>query len=77
MVVQCASGYQNFDQKFITRVKLMDGAHSIYVLPLSNLVGPLCCVPNIWNKFNDGDPSWLAILPYRKWGRHFGDAISW
>ena len=77
VVFQCSSEYQNFDKKVITRVKLMSGAHSIYVLPLMDLVGPLCCVPNIWNNFNDGDLSWLAIIPYRKWGQHFGDTISW
>ena len=76
VVVQCSSGYQNFDNEFITRVKPIEGEDSIYAIPLMDLIGPLCCVPNIWNKFNDGDPSWLAILPYRKWGRHFGDTIT-
>ena len=77
VVVRCAETYQNFDKRFITKVKLIKSEHSMYILPLRDLVGPLACVENIWNQFNDDDVTWLAILPYRKWGRLFGQSIKW
>ena len=77
VVVRCSPVYQNFDLRFVTKVNLIPTEHSVYILPLKDMVGPLACVPNIWNQFKDGDASWLAILPYRKWGRYFGDSIEW
>ena len=64
----------NFEEKFITSVRLLSGAKAIYILPISSLVGPVCVVPNIHNldrTVQDKD-SWLIMKPRRMWGDHFG-----
>ena len=52
---------------------------TIYFIPVKDLIGPLCVVPNIRNLFwmRQDIESWLAIMPRRKWGRRFGDSIDW
>ena len=79
VVARCAPGYQNFDKKFITEVKLLSGNESIYFIPIVDLIGPLCVVPNIHTLFRmkQDTESWFAVLPHRKWGRHFGNTIHW
>ena len=78
-VVRCCKEYLNFDRKFVTEFQLIRGPESVYILPVKNLVGPAAVVPNIFNDFRMTDESetWLAILPYRKWGRIFGNSIKW
>ena len=65
--------------KIITDVTLITGIKSIYFVSVKDLIGPLCVVPNIRNLFrtNQDVESWLAIMPRRKWGRHFGNNIDW
>ena len=79
VVARCSPVYQNFDKKIITDVTLIPGKESIYFIPVKDLIGPLCVVPNIHNLFRmrQDIESWLAIMPRRKWGRRFGDSIDW
>ena len=79
VVARCSPGYQHFDKKNITDVMLIPGKESIYFIPVKDLIGPLCVVPNLRNLFrmNQDVESWLAIMPRRKWGRHFGNNIDW
>ena len=79
VVARCCPDYVNIDKRFVTPVKLLKGDVSLYVIPMKDLVGPVAVVPNIFTKYRpkDEDETWLAIKPYRKWGRHFGDSIEW
>ena len=64
----------NFEEKFITSVRLLSGDDAIYIQPISSLVGPVCVVPNIHNlnRTKQDKDSWLVIKPRRMWGNHFG-----
>ena len=75
VAVRYSSNYQNFDEQFVTRVNLDPNEHTMYILPLKDIVAPLARGPNMWNNFRDDQCRWLAILPYRKWGRIFGNSI--
>ena len=76
-VARCSLDFENFDNKFVTKVTLILDEHGVYIFPLKRLIGPLACVPNISNEFQDHPANWLSVLPYRKWGRYFGNSISW
>jgi len=76
VVARCSPDFQNFDEKFVTKVTLIPDEHGVYILPLKRLIGPLACVPNM-SEFQDHPANWLSVLPYRKWGRYFGNSISW
>ena len=78
IIARCSNQYQNFDKKFITPVTIIAGEQSIYMIAMKDLLGPLAVVPNIFTEFRmDEQESWLAVMPYRKWGRHFGGSIKW
>ena len=78
MICRCAKAYHNFDLKFVTEFELLSGRESVYLLPVKSLLGPAAAVPNIYNDYrcHDENEKWLAILPYRKWGRLFSKQIS-
>ena len=63
----------------ITEVKLVSGEQSVYIIPMDKLVGPHAIVPNIFTEYcmHEDKETWLAVKPYCKWGRHFGDTIKW
>ena len=69
--------FHNFDKKVVTKVTLTTDEHGVYISLLKRLIGPLACVPDISNKFQDHSANWLFVLPYQKWGRCFGNSISW
>ena len=79
VVARCCPTYHNFDKKMITEVKLISGEQSVYIIPMDKLVGPVATVPNIFTEYrmHGDEETWLAVKPYRKWGRHFGDTIKW
>ena len=79
VIARCIPGYVDIDKKFVTPVTLLNGNVSIYVIPMEDLIGPVAVVPNIYTEFRSRgeDETWLAIKPYRKWGRHFGNNIEW
>lgn len=64
----------NFEDNFITRVKLVSGKNSIYIQSVSSLVGPVCVIPDIHNiqRNKQDKDSWLVIQPRRLWGDLFG-----
>ena len=78
-VVRCSTRSYNFDKQFCTEFKLVRGDKSLYVLPLSAVVGPLAVVPNVHTsdfRYIQEIDSFLAIKPYRRWGDHFGASID-
>jgi len=56
----------------------MDGTTSLYIIPVSSIVGPAAVVPNIFReyRYNEDNEKWLAVLPYRKWGKLFTELIN-
>ena len=75
-VARCGPTYHNFDSKFITKVTIDE---KIYLIPVRDLLGPACVVPNVFTKdrMRQDKESWLFVMPRRKWGRMFGDTIKW
>ena len=76
VVARCGPDYHNFDEKFVTKITLQE---LVYLIPIEDLRGPACIVPNVFTKFRmmQDIESWLFVMPRRKWGRHFGDTIDW
>ena len=66
-------------KKMITEVKLTSGGQSVCIIPTGKLVGPVAIVPNIFTDYcmHGNEETWLAVKPYCRWGRHFGDTIEW
>ena len=54
VVVCCAIAYQDFDRNFVTKIELIEGKHSVYILLMSDLVGTLAVVPNVCTIFPEG-----------------------
>jgi hypothetical protein len=52
-VARCSPDFENFDNKFVTKVTLILDEHGVYIFPLKRLISPLACVPNILNEFQD------------------------
>ena len=79
VVARCTPDYHNFNKKFMTHIQLLAGDTSIYFIPIQDMIGPLCVVPNVHNDYRmtQDQESWMAVKPRRKWGRHFGDTIVW
>ena len=75
-VARCGPDNHNFDKKLITKITLDKG---IYLIPIKNLLGPACFVPNIFTegRIIQDKESWLFVMLRRKWGRLFGDSIQW
>ena len=48
-VARYSSDYYNFAMKFVTEIYLITGKDMIYVIPLEDLIGPLCGVANIYS----------------------------
>ena len=76
VVARCSPEYHNFDKKLVTEITLGEG---IYLIPIKDLLGPACIVPNIFTeeRMVQDKESWLFVMPRRKWGRRFGDSIEW
>ena len=77
--VRCCPDYHNFDKKFVTKLFLESGDKSLYMVPVRDLVGPLCVIPNVYTTYRmrQDQESWFAVKPRRKWGRQFGNSIKW
>ena len=66
VVARCSPDFQNFDDKFVTKVTFIPDKHGVYIFPLKGCIGPLTWVPTIWNEFQDHPATWLSVLPYQK-----------
>jgi len=73
----------NIEDNFITRVSLHNSETGIYILPMEQLIGPVCAVPDIHNtwKFKQDLDAWLIVKPKRMWGDEFSkwikDGVCW
>jgi hypothetical protein len=78
-VVRAATDCFNFDDKFVTRFRLLTGESAYWLIPMWALVGPLAVVPDLHTgefRFSDEHDHFLAVKPYRQWGDHFGMSIE-
>ena len=68
----------NIEDNFITRVSLHNSEKGIYILPMEQLIGPVCAVPDIHNtwKFKQDLDAWLIVKPKRMWGDEFSKWIK-
>ena len=70
VVARCTQDYHDFNKKILTHIKLLSGDHSIYFIPIQDMVGPLCVIPNIHNddfRMEQDQESWMAAKPRQKW----------
>ena len=79
VVACCSPNYYNFDKTFVVKIKLILIEESFFVIPMEDIVGTLCVVPNIFTQFrmNKDYTMRLAIKPRHKWDRQVGDSIQW
>ena len=80
VVVRVAAKTFRIHDSFIETFKLLHSERgSLYILPLSDIVGPLAVVPNIHtnHRFHQTQDEWMVVQPCRMWGDHFGSTIEW
>ena len=51
VVARCFPNYHDFNKKILTDIKLLAGDDSIYFIPIQDMIGPLCVVPNVHKTF--------------------------
>lgn len=80
-VVRAAENVIDIHKDFIKKFKLE--RERTYVLPMRDVVGPLCVVPNVNpvdvlnNRYKQDVDEFLIVAPQRMWGDYFGRSITW
>jgi hypothetical protein len=72
-LVQCEEGnlkYEYLAKHFVKKIKL-GPKDQLYIIPITSIVGPLLCIPNILSEGVVSEDQFLVTMAYHKWGKYF------
>lgn len=72
-LVQCEEGnlkYEYLAKHFVKKIKL-GPKDQLYIIPITSIVGPLLCIPNILSEGVVSEDQFIVTMAYHKWGKYF------
>ena len=72
-LVQCEVGnlkYEYIERHFVKKI-LLGPKDSLYIVPISSIVGKLLVIPNILDEGKVSEDQFLVAMGHHKWGKYF------
>lgn len=72
-LVQCEVGnlkYEYIEKHFVKKI-LLGPKESLYIVPISSIVGKLLVIPNILDEGKVSENQFLVAMGHHKWGKYF------
>ena len=72
-LIQCEVGHLKYDylsKDFVKKI-ILGPSDQLFIIPISSIVGPLLCIPNILDEDVVSNDQYLVAMAYHKWGKYF------